>query len=243
MLCLWVHQSSSTAPLPVPTLATLSRLHIHFLLSFPFEALAMNYEPSGSMDSTLAHIYSRFIEQRRGGGYCLQVNVLYREMLARLGFRFLGVLGRVYSPVTNDWTGLTHTASLVYLPSHVREDHGKGVCYLSDVGFGSSPHRPILLRDAWEEFGRGHDKYRLIKSSLQPRSSLEPSPAHPMGRTRMTKWLLWHRASLSGGYKTRRTASRSGKTATRSPSPNASMQTIRRRTRQHPTMPLCRSPP
>lgn len=166
---------NDVTPLPKPTLATLSRLHIHFLLAFPFEALAMNYEPHATMDAALSHTYSRFVEKRRGGGYCLQVNLLYREVLAFLGFRFIGVLGRVYSPMTQDWTGLTHTATLVYLPSHVEADQGKKVYYLSDVGFGSSPHRPILLRDEWEEYGRGTDKYRLVQQILQPRSTLEDS--------------------------------------------------------------------
>ncbi len=164
-------QSASSAALPAATLSTLTRLQIHFLLSFPFEALAMNYEPGASMAATLEHTYSRFIEQRHGGGYCLQVNLLYRELLAFLRFRFIGVLGRVYSPISETWTGLTHTASLVYLPCHLEE--GKYVYYMSDVGFGSSPHRPILLRDGWEEYGRGSDKFRLVKLEIQPRSYLE----------------------------------------------------------------------
>ncbi|SPO43999.1 uncharacterized protein PSANT_01684 [Moesziomyces antarcticus] len=164
-------QSAPNAALPAATLSTLTRLQIHFLLSFPFEALAMNYEPEASMAATLEHTYSRFIEQRHGGGYCLQVNLLYRELLAFLRFRFIGVLGRVYSPISETWTGLTHTASLVYLPCHLEE--GKYVYYMSDVGFGSSPHRPILLREGWEEYGRGSDKFRLVKLEIQPRSYLE----------------------------------------------------------------------
>ncbi|SPO24762.1 uncharacterized protein UTRI_01735_B [Ustilago trichophora] len=166
-------QASTSAPLPKPTLSTLSRLHIHFLLAFPFEALSMNYEPAACMAATLSHTYDRFIGNRLGGGYCLQVNLLYREMLSFLGYRYIGVLGRVYSPISQDWSGLTHTASLVYLPSHLPEDQGNKVYYLSDVGFGSSPHRPILFRHGREEYGRGSDKYRLVKSQFQPRSTLE----------------------------------------------------------------------
>ncbi|SNX83316.1 uncharacterized protein MEPE_02023 [Melanopsichium pennsylvanicum] len=165
--------SYSTAPLPPSNLATLSRLHVHFLFTFPFEALSMNYEPNACMDATIDHIYRRFVEKRTGGGYCLQVNLLYREMLAFLGFRFIGVLGRVYSRISDDWSGLTHTASLVYLRSHLPEDDGKKVYYHTDVGFGSSPHRPILLRDKWQEFGRGTDKFRLLKAPVQPGSTLE----------------------------------------------------------------------
>ncbi|SPO23057.1 uncharacterized protein UTRI_01735 [Ustilago trichophora] len=172
---------STSAPLPKPTLSTLSRLHIHFLLAFPFEALSMNYEPSGCMDATLSHTFDRFIGNGLGGGYCLQVNLLYREMLSFLGFRYIGVLGRVYSPISQDWSGLTHTASLVYLPSHLPKDQGKKVYYLSDVGFGSSPHRPILLRHGWEEYGRGSDKYRLVKSQFQPRSTLEQDDEKEQG--------------------------------------------------------------
>lgn len=146
---------------------------MHFLVTFPFEALSMNYEPSGRMDATLDHVYSRYVEQRYGGGYCMQTNLLYREMLSLLGYRILGVLGRVYSPVSDDWTGFTHTSTLVYLDSHVQGEEGKKVYYVSDVGYGSSPHRPLLLRDGWEEFGRGSEKYRLIKTEFQPRSTLE----------------------------------------------------------------------
>lgn len=150
----------------------MSLLQIHFLLAFPFEALSLNYEPSGIMSSSLSHIYSRFIANRHGGGYCLQVNLLYRELLAFLKFRFIGVLGRVAPSVAGDWTGFTHTATVVYLDTHVG---GKGY-YLTDVGFGSSPHRPILLRDGWEEYGRGTDKFRVVKRTFQPRSTLEPDP-------------------------------------------------------------------
>lgn len=166
-------QDSLTASLPAATLATLSKLQIHFLITFPFEALSLNYEPSGTMSSELSDIYSRFIKQRWGGGYCLQVNVLYRELLAFLDFRFLGVLGRVCNLMTLGWTGFSHTTTLVYLPSHLDEDGGKYVYYMSDVGYGSSPQRPILLRDGWEEYGCGRDKFRLVKRTLQPRTSME----------------------------------------------------------------------
>ncbi|CDS00574.1 hypothetical protein [Sporisorium scitamineum] len=137
----------------------------------------MNYEPNNTMSSHLTDIFSHFIEHLHGGGYCLQVNPLYREVLSFLGYRYIGVLGRVYSPVTDSWSGLTHTASLVYLDSHVGGE-GKGrKVYLSDVGYGSSPHRPILLRDGWEEFGRGSkEKFRVVKRDLQPRSTFEPAP-------------------------------------------------------------------
>ncbi|KAJ9478340.1 Arylamine N-acetyltransferase [Pseudozyma hubeiensis] len=158
-----------TSPLPPPTLLTLSQLHIHFLTTFPFEALSLNYEPGGSMSPHLEDIYSRFVEKRLGGGYCLQVNQLYREVLSALGFRWIGVLGRVFGG--GEWSGLTHTTTLVLLDSHV--DSSKKVYYVSDVGFGSSPHRPLLLRDGWEEFGRGGEKFRLAKADVHPSSILE----------------------------------------------------------------------
>ncbi|TKY86736.1 hypothetical protein EX895_004376 [Sporisorium graminicola] len=171
-------QESLKATFPAATLSTLSRLQIHFLLTFPFEALSMNYEPHSSMSSHLRDVYTRFVEQRHGGGYCLQVNPLYREVLSFLGYRYFGVLGRVFSPISHSWSGLTHTASLVYLDSHLPEEAGKKVYYLSDVGYGSSPHRPILLRDGWEEFGRGSvEKFRVVRKALQPQSTFEPAPA------------------------------------------------------------------
>ncbi|GAC96397.1 hypothetical protein PHSY_003977 [Pseudozyma hubeiensis SY62] len=160
-----------TSSLPPPTLTTLSLLHIHFLTTFPFEALSLNYEPGGLMSPHLPDIYSRFVERRLGGGYCLQVNQLYREMLSALGFRWIGVMGRVFA--NGDWSGLTHTTTLVLLDSHV--DSSKKVYYLSDVGFGSSPHRPLLLRDGWEEFGRGGEKFRLVKADVHPSSIFEES--------------------------------------------------------------------
>ncbi len=187
-------QTSTTARLPPPTLRTLSLLQIHFLLTFPFEALSLNYEPSGIMSPSLPHIFARFITNRHGGGYCLQVNLLYRELLAFLDFRFIGVLGRVAPSAAVDWSGFTHTATLVYLDSHV----GAGKAYyLTDVGFGSSPHRPILLSDGWEEFGRGTDRFRVVKSPFQPSSTLEPDPETDQAAvddggvaTGQTSWIL-----------------------------------------------------
>ncbi|SJX61667.1 uncharacterized protein SRS1_12651 [Sporisorium reilianum f. sp. reilianum] len=169
-------QQSHQAAQPPATLRTLSLLQIHFLLTFPFEALAMNYEPGAHMSSDPSDVFSRFVEQRLGGGYCLQVNPLYRELLSWLGFRHLGVLGRVWSPSAGSWSGLTHTTTLVYMDSHVEGEEGRKVYYVSDVGYGSSPPRPILLRDGWEEYGRGlSEKFRLVHRVLQPRSTLEPS--------------------------------------------------------------------
>lgn len=163
---------SSTNPFPPATLHTLSLLHIHFITTFPFEALSLNYEPGGTMDCSLPHIYRRFVEKRLGGGYCMQVNRLYREMLSFLGYRYVGVLGRVGSEEAG-YSGFTHTCTLVYLPSHVQGEKGRGVYYHTDVGFGSHPHRPQLLRDGHEEWGRGKEKFRLVKAALQPRSTLE----------------------------------------------------------------------
>lgn len=143
---------------------------MRFLLTFPFESLSLSYEPNGTMSSSLTHIFARLIQHRRGGGYCLQVNVLYREVLSFLGYRYVGVLGRVFSPMSGEWTGFSHSATLVYLPSHV---DGRAAYYLSDVGFGSGPLRPMLLRDGGEELGRGSDRFRLLKRT-QPKSTLEP---------------------------------------------------------------------
>ncbi len=127
------------------------------------------------MDNSISHIFSRFVEKRTGGGYCMQVNVLYREMLSFLRFRFIGVIGRVYSPVTADWTGLTHTGTLVYLPSHLVEDKRKKVYYLSDVGIWKQSPSANLAQKRVEEYGRGTDKFRVVKETIQPRSTLEES--------------------------------------------------------------------
>ncbi|PWZ00686.1 cysteine proteinase [Testicularia cyperi] len=165
-------QEAATAPLPKPTLRTLSLLQAHCVTTFPFESLAINYEPGGQMDLSPAYVFERFVEQGCGG-YCFQANFLYQQMLRAVGYRTFAVLGRVFGPENQQYSGLTHMANLVYLPSHLAEDNAKSVYYLADIGYGSNVQRPMLLRHGHVEPGRGGDLFRLLHEPLQPRSCFE----------------------------------------------------------------------
>lgn len=166
--------------LPEPSLKTLSLVMIHHLTTFPFENTAIHYEPTHSMSIDPEDIYERFVLKKHGG-YCMQGNRLFLNMLLKLGFDAFMVSGRVCgssdpNPPPDAWTGPTHVAILVQLPCHLddREPQRKAL-YLTDVAFGARGlMRPMLLRDGHQERGRASVEHRIIKAPI-PMSSFDVS--------------------------------------------------------------------
>ncbi|KAG0236773.1 hypothetical protein B0O80DRAFT_471320 [Mortierella sp. GBAus27b] len=151
--------------LPEPTLETLRELQYRFVTSIPFETLSLRTTESRSVDISLAGIYDRIINKRRGG-WCFSLNRLGYELLYGIGYKVQITLGRVCKPKHYGdpikYSPLTHRISLVRF-----EDGSK---YLFDIGFGNSPYYPLELKDGAEIefFGHRRRMGKTIHNQAEP---------------------------------------------------------------------------
>lgn len=133
------------------TLETLRALHALHPAAIPFEAVDALLDRPISLDP--AAIAAKLIGAGRGG-YCFEQNLLFKQVLAEMGFTVTGLLGRVLwmTDPTGPQNPRTHMALRVTLD---------GEDWLADVGFGSGfPTAPLKLSDpAPQQAGR--DLFRL----------------------------------------------------------------------------------
>lgn len=110
-----------------PDLATLAALHDAHVRAIPFEAIDPLLGVPVSLD--LAAIENKLVARRRGG-YCFEQNRLFQAVLERIGYRVVGLAGRVswMSPPGAPLGPRTHMLLQVETPEG---------SYLADVGFGA----------------------------------------------------------------------------------------------------------
>lgn len=112
------------------TLLDLQRAH---LMSVPFENLDIHNRTPIELD--LEKIYAKIVDRNRGG-FCYELNGLFHELLADLGFEVKRVSARVYIEQQGLTPEYDHMALIVRL---------EGMDYLVDVGFGRFAFGPIKL--------------------------------------------------------------------------------------------------
>jgi len=117
-----------------PTLDNLRALQNAFLLKVPFENLDIHLGRQIRLSSQ--SIYKKIISQKRGG-FCYECNILFFDLLSRIGFQveFLSarmVQGNTVGPEYD------HMVLLVHL------EHD----YLADVGNGQSCREPLRIDGA-----------------------------------------------------------------------------------------------
>jgi N-hydroxyarylamine O-acetyltransferase len=118
-----------------PDLAALNLLMERHLLTVPFENL--DILAGRDIVLRLSHLYDKVVERNRGG-YCYELNSLFRRLLAQLGYRTILAAARVYNPKRKAFgPEFDHMVILVRLDR----------VYLVDVGFGQSVRRPLALPD------------------------------------------------------------------------------------------------
>jgi arylamine N-acetyltransferase len=115
------------------TLSYLKILLKHQLVRIPFENLTQHYSWHGVIDVNPLHVFRKVINQPGRGGYCMEANWLFHNVLYSLGFDCYVAAGRVWTPPAKKWTGWTHLVNLVTIG---------GTKYLCDCGFG--PNEPIV---------------------------------------------------------------------------------------------------
>jgi N-hydroxyarylamine O-acetyltransferase len=109
-----------------PDLATLAALHARQVDAMPFESLDPLLGRPVRLDA--ASLQAKLVGQRRGG-YCFELNALFKAALDAIGFAVTGLGGRVrwMSPPAAPLGARSHMLLKVDLPEGP---------YLADVGFG-----------------------------------------------------------------------------------------------------------
>ncbi|KAG0338717.1 N-terminal acetyltransferase [Podila humilis] len=137
--------------LPPPTIEALAELNYRWMTSIPFEIFALRASKDRSIDISLQGAYDRVVNQKRGG-FCLSLNRLALDLLYGLGYTVQYTLGRVCKPLRYDdpiaFLGLTHRLSIVRFAD--------GSKYIFDIGFGTSPYKPLKIGEGAEVEYFGH---------------------------------------------------------------------------------------
>ncbi|MGO1072513.1 arylamine N-acetyltransferase family protein [Lysobacter sp. CA199] len=135
---------------PPPTLGTLRELQQRHTAAFAFETIAALTRAPVPID--LPSLQRKLLHDGRGG-YCYELNLLFRALLQDLGFQVRGISGRVVMGGPEDaMTARTHLVMLATID---------GVDYLADVGFGGMvPTAPLRLDEGGEQ-ATPHEPYRI----------------------------------------------------------------------------------
>lgn len=153
----------------IENLSELQRLH---MMHVPFENLdVMRNVP---IYLNLEHFYKKIVENERGG-YCYEVNGLFRWLLSELGFHTYHVAATVKRPTGKFARPNTHGAMIVELDQP----------YLVDVGFGDSNYEPLPFDGSERTDVSGTYKIQLVHDGF-----------YDLTRKRDQEWQTLYRFNL-----------------------------------------------
>lgn len=121
----------------------LKNLHRHHVISVPFEATDIHFGQRIKLD--LEHIYDKVVIRRRGG-FCYELNYLFRTLLQQLGFTTKIISAQVYNERSYG-PAFDHLSIVVDLNG----------LWLLDVGFGDLFLAPIEIRPGLIQADRDSD--------------------------------------------------------------------------------------
>ena len=130
-----------------PTGETLRELQLAHLLAVPFENLSIHANEPIILDDDA--LFDKIVNRRRGG-FCYELNGLFRALLNALGFNVAMLSAGVVNAdgiVSPDFDHMTLMVTL--------EDR-----WLADVGFGDSFREPLLLDERQEQI-QGNRAYKI----------------------------------------------------------------------------------
>lgn len=137
------------------TAETLRGLHRAQACTIPFENLDVHLNRTIGLDA--ASLSRKLLEERRGG-YCYELNGLFRLVLQQLGFAVSCHVGR----------NLIAGAPLRPRAHQILLVHLAGQRWLADLGFGSNGLLEPIPLEVDTEFAQGIDRYRL--RAVEPHS-------------------------------------------------------------------------
>ena len=117
--------------IPTANLDGLRSLQSAHLYHVPFENLEIHYGRQIVLDP--ARLYDKVVGQRRGG-FCYELNGLFKQLLAKIGFKVAYLSARVYGADEQYGHEFDHMALLVQIGAAE---------YLVDVGFGAFTMGPL----------------------------------------------------------------------------------------------------
>jgi N-hydroxyarylamine O-acetyltransferase len=134
-----------------PTLAVLRALTAMHPNQIPFETLDPLLGLPVALDRT--SLQAKLVRGGRGG-YCQELNLLFHDVLAAMGFSVVALGARVVWMMPGRDAPLTHRLTLVTLD---------GEKFIADVGFGGQgPTAPLRLEPNLEQ-STPHGSYRLVR--------------------------------------------------------------------------------
>ncbi len=116
---------------PNPSLETLQTLQKKHLFGFPFENLDIHW--GNRIELAIPKVFQKVMHNNRGG-FCYELNGLFFELLASLGFELKRISARVFDKDKGYGQEYDHLTILAKI---------NGVEYLTDVGFGEFTFAPL----------------------------------------------------------------------------------------------------
>jgi N-hydroxyarylamine O-acetyltransferase len=110
-------------------------------MNVPFENLDIHYRRF--FDLELSNIYKKVVDNSRGG-FCYELNYLFRTLLSAVGFSTKIISARVFDE--DGMPGPEYDHMAIY----VRTDRD----YIGDVGFGDLFIHPLEIREGVQDDGR-----------------------------------------------------------------------------------------
>jgi arylamine N-acetyltransferase len=119
-----------------PTHELLCRLHEAHVTTVPFENLAQHGGSGGPVVLELAAVADKVLNRNRGG-FCLELNSLFRALLEACGYTVTAVKASIFKRGAFDVENPTHVVLIV------RTHPSSPVAYYADVAVGEPPLHPL----------------------------------------------------------------------------------------------------
>ncbi|KAJ3336880.1 hypothetical protein HDU93_002035 [Gonapodya sp. JEL0774] len=154
-----------------PTLDTLKTLVFHHITHINWESVNIQYQTAGervrkekAISDGLPWLPIKFdpddfydwvVNQGRGG-YCFNMNGLFKRVLQAVGFQTSNLIGRIarFTDQSTKTVALTKLTHRIVLVKNLPDDSGgQSKHWIVDMGFGASPLVPIPLgtgEDPWK---------------------------------------------------------------------------------------------
>ena len=135
-----------------PSPATLRGLHRQHLFTVPFENLDIPLGTPIVLDPE--YLFDKIVARKRGG-FCYELNGLFHDLLAALGFQVQMLSARVGRADGSLSPEFDHMLLMVMLDDP----------WLADVGFGDSFVSPLLLQSEATELVEGNSRFHVAWSN------------------------------------------------------------------------------
>lgn len=144
-----------------PGLSLLCDLQERHLSNIPFENLAQHGAYGGPVTLNLNDVGHKILRRHRGG-FCLELNSLYANLLRKCGYPVTIVEATVYKNGTFEGVVPSHICLMVTVDSH---DNEESALYYVDVGFGEPPLHPLKIAFDQEQITPEGMKSRLVSGN------------------------------------------------------------------------------